>query len=140
VLEEVEKKEGMMEEKRPIGVIFFVLFGLVSLCLTEFPKFFPIDPAGVVIFILSIIVLYSLYQLKNWARIILLILEILGATLLGIYFIGLIIIAIFDPDAFLTHKLAYFSNIKWLHLIFGVIYTVAFIYYFTRPKVKEQFK
>jgi hypothetical protein len=129
----------MMEKKRPIGVTLFVLFGLLLLCLNTFPRLFPIDSVGVVIFILSIALFYFVYQLKNWARIISLILEIFGATLLGIYFIGAIIVAIFDPDAFLSHKQAYFSGIKWLHIIFAMIYAIAFIYYFTRPKVKAQF-
>ncbi|MCK9615375.1 MAG: hypothetical protein M0R48_07725 [Candidatus Omnitrophica bacterium] len=128
-----------MEIKRPRGVIIFTLLGIFFLVMGS-TRWLPFKPLQLSIFIIWLILYYFLFQLKNWSRIVLLILNIFlgGAVILLV--VGFIVLYIFKPDMLLMDRITNQPISYWLGFALQMIYVYTFIYYFTRPAVKAQFK
>jgi hypothetical protein len=103
-------------------------------------RWLPFKPLQLSIFIIWLILYYFLFQLKNWSRIVLLILNIFlgGAVILLV--VGFIVLYIFKPDMLLMDRITNQPISYWLGFALQMIYVYTFIYYFTRPAVKAQFK
>ena len=132
-----------MEKKRSVGVAVFgylgIILGIFSLITGIFsgaksPHYSGGIPSGLVMIFLSI----NLLRLRNWSRILLLILNCLEFIILTIgslfvlFFISWEYLKTLEPQ-FPIFALIFFT-------CFLIIYNLSFLIYFTRPKVKEQFK
>ena len=116
-----------MEKKRSVGVTifgwYFILVNLIALLIIRLLR--PEDflnnlterPIVIVRLIVYLIIGIGILKLKNWARI--------GTIVIGIFYI------IAAPVAILTANI-----VGILFLLSGI----SMLYFFTRPKVKEQFK
>lgn len=132
-----------MEKKRSIGVTMFgwilILYSIVGLIKRalflvnwDFHKGFPLEVTSDWILVLFLIAGVGLVKLKNWGRRL-----VILAALIKLFFYLKSLYLAFTP----AYKNATGITISfWISIaIFGIIYLLI-IYYFTRPKVKEQFK
>jgi len=136
----------MMEKKKSVGILIgvviagliFMLYSLINLYQCDFviSEYYG-SPFGVeksviffaVINLLLFIIAIGLFMKRHWARIS----AILGALFIIVYSIYIIIyyIKIFSKMII---------NIDTLIAISSSTFSLIIIYFFTRPKVKEQFK
>jgi len=125
---------GMMEKKRSVGVMIFsvLLFILFLFSIWYFFGSTGFDRLFCLIMIITCsIASYGIYALKRWARI----LVFCIASLLIMYFVGGLILVYFSNG----EGRAYFAAILYTYLPF-ILFGIASIYFFSRPKIKEQFK
>lgn len=128
-----------MEKKRPLGVIIFaILFILVPLSVViEFIKEVPsygfreLVPTYFGPFILSVFLIVlsiGIFKLKEWAR--------------AICVWGSILFFIWGWSCFLVgwNPLKVMGLGELFYIIYPTIIGIPTLFYFTRPKVKEQFK
>ena len=132
-----------MEKKRSVGVtvcgiillvlsvpsLFLALIAMISHYYGEGLKDLSIDIGMQILFIGTPIALFcsgkGLLDLKKWGRTC----AIITATILSLGLLGFGIMLLIDKDIF-------FSSINF----FAALFFIFLIYYFTRPKVKEQFR
>ncbi|NQU74632.1 MAG: hypothetical protein HQ547_07995 [Candidatus Omnitrophica bacterium] len=118
--------------KRSVGVTVFALTGMLFQILSWVVKDAPVRYSVITIALLFWAVLYYfLLRLKNWSRIVLLVSSILHITLHLITVSMIVIYRAEFPDL---------PASSWIFFYLSFIYPCAFIYYFTRRKVKALFK
>ena len=134
-----------MEKKRSRGVVFFGVISefygglllLVGYSGDVYRQFNP-DKLSLIRTVVAVGFIVSglfLLRLKNWARICFLTLMGLNmiAGLYRIYFGGILTVISSPGEDSLS---AYFSNFA----VFSIVPFIITLYFFTRPKVKEQFQ
>ena len=133
-----------MEKKRSVGVTIFGYVGLIGALLGMTENLLKIPNANLVsmfICFFYIFLNYKLLKLKNWSRVLLLITNGISAFFITIA----IVITLFGlPAKEITEgfKKSYPNDTIFGFILFLIanIYVYGFIFFFLRPKVKEQFK
>ncbi|MFC1699997.1 hypothetical protein ACFL1I_08620 [Candidatus Omnitrophota bacterium] len=140
-----------MEKKRPLGIMILVIGGIFFEILqflrevTNIESFDIFAILDISLFLGFLFALYSLFMLKNWARKFLLIFNYIGVFLFLAYLTMSILIVFVgkyeqaSPETIFS-KFVELNMLGKIHWILGVAYLFSFIYYLTRPKVKEQFR
>lgn len=126
-------EETGVKSKRPMGVVIFCLSGLILIGLNLLPRIVPLSISKMIFLILWLTMYYSLFNLKNWARLALCIIQSLSAVLLIICLFSSIL---FKPSIVFMYKLTFRYGLNYA---FSLIDSLAFVYYFTRPRVKGHF-
>lgn len=122
-----------MKKKRPLGVVIFCSLGLILIAMNLLPRIVPPNASKIIFLIPWLIVYYFLFSLRNWARLTLCILHSISAALLIVFLFSAIL---FKPSVVFMHSITF---LYWLNYTFSVIVSLAFVYYFTRPRVKGYF-
>jgi len=134
------KKREMMEKKRSVGVIIiallFFIIGIIGALnvLRDMIKFGQYNLEMFTIFTIFsgfIILSIGLFKLFQWARI-----TVIFISLLCIGFYIYLIISYFNPR-FFGHDYSGFELMGIIFYIPGVLLSLVFIYYLTRPQSKR---
>ncbi len=131
-----------MEKKRSVGVTVFGCIGLCGAILDVFWSLFNIQNLNLFLLFIGLIFIflsYNLLRLKNWSRTLLLRVNIITAFAMTIVVVLILFILPIKDIIGEFKRRGYFL---YTSILFSItfIYTCSFIYFFTRPKVKEQFK
>ena len=120
-----------MEKRRSVGV---TVFGWLYIVLGVFGVLAFFQRNSLIVFSapLSLLSGIGLLKLKEWARILTIILTIVGVLFRAIIYLRSILL-----DAMPLNEALIFI-IEWNFLTW--IIAIIIIYFFTRPKVKEQFR
>lgn len=133
-----------MIKKRSVGVGVFGYFGLILGIfgvIEELLKMPNIDLIKILIGFAFIFLSYNLLKLKNWSRVLLLILN--GVVVLIVTIAaGIILFGLPWKEVVEIFKKIYphFTIIAFIMFLVAHIYFYGFLIFFTRPRVKERFK
>lgn len=132
-----------MEKKRSVGVITFSYFGIilgVFGVIEELIKIPNIDFIKMFINLAFILLSYNLLELKNWSRVLLLIINTIMALIISIFDLLMLFTLRWEKVAELFKKMyPHFTTMAFIAFLMSNIYFYAFLIFFTRPKVKGQF-
>ena len=124
-----------MVEKRSKGITLFGVLGIIfsiSLLLTITPKIFIVFKIQTLLQVIAafgwLIFSIGILKLKSWAR--------QGMIIVTMYYI---FDTFFPPKVFWEALTKYFP-ISVIIITISLIFFCSIIFFFTRPKVKEQFK
>ncbi|MFC1590007.1 hypothetical protein ACFL42_00785 [Candidatus Omnitrophota bacterium] len=132
-----------MGKKRSKGVVIFVSLAMSLIMLSIVPAFFQEQHVILLVVQLSIAitVLAFIYNLTNWARIVAPAFCILQAIVITLIVVLAIILLPTNSERIISSiKSANLSVYDYALAVLNTVYAYSFIYFFTRPKVKEQFK
>lgn len=132
-----------MEKKSSVGVKVFaysgIIFGIYGV-IKDLLKVPNADLVRILISLIYIFLSYSLLRLKNWSRILLLIFNSIIVLLVTLSYIILFFLPWEKTWEIFKQEFPQFTVLGLAFFALLTIYLYGFLIFFTRPKVKEQFK
>lgn len=136
--------EKQITEKKSIWVTVFgcfgFLYGVVGVII-ELAKIHQRDLMIILISLLYIFLSFNLLKLKNWSRVSLLILNAIVAVLITISDLLILFgLPLEEATKIFREVYPYFTPLAFIFLLIFHFYIYGFLIFFTRAKIKEEFK